>query len=151
MLELDIQKLRKEGITAIAFDLDSTLVSHNAFEIDAETLKFIENINLPIYVLTNRFKPRGAAIAEKINAVAVHHASPSSRKPQERYFREFESLAQHPLNEIAFVGDRILTDVAGGNNVGMTTIFTEALGNDPWYTKVLQLRAIERFILNRLR
>ena len=52
-------------------------------------------------------------------------------------------------SQVAMVGDQILTDIYGGNKVGITTIFVNQIGVKDFFLTRIN-RKIESFILKRL-
>ena len=140
--------LRKNGIKAVAFDLDSTLTHHKQFQIDPKTIQFIKNLKIPIYIATNRFYKNNLELLKtQIGAKSVITATKSSRKPNKNYYRRLVRLTGCNYGEIAFIGDRLLTDIYGANRVGLTSIMVKNIGPDPLFIKIFQLRKIESILL----
>ena len=53
-------------------------------------------------------------------------------------------------NEVAIIGDQIVTDIKGGNNVGIISILVNPISDyDPIWTKIGRLR--EKRIIKKLR
>ena len=147
---LDEKMLKEAGMKAIAFDADSTLVEHNAMTVGPEILRFLKTLKLPIYITTNRRAPKGDELGEIIGARRVIHASREFRKPQPEYFQELFRKSSIDLKHTALVGDRLFTDIAGGNRSGLVTVYVKALGKDPFYMKYTGLRAIENLLVRVL-
>jgi HAD superfamily phosphatase (TIGR01668 family) len=148
--QIDEKQLTKLGIQAIAFDADHTLVNNKSITVSPEVLQFLKTLSLPIYIATNRPAPRGEALGKLIGANKVIHATKRYRKPQTQYFRELLSHSNIDLDKTVLVGDRLFTDVLGGNRANLTTIYTKALGEDPWYIKLFGLRIIENLLIKIL-
>ena len=67
-------------------------------------------------------------------------------KPLKTKYKKIMSLYTFKDNEIACIGDQIMTDIFGGNRMGFTTILVNPIGPlEPWTTKFN--RFLERQIL----
>jgi len=56
----------------------------------------------------------------------------------------------YQINEVAIIGDQMLTDVVGGNKIGITTILVNPISKkDLFFTKFNRL--IEKRIMKKLR
>lgn len=148
--DIDEAVLKSHGVKGIAFDADSTLVEPSGENIAPKTLGYLQKLTLPLYIATNRTAPNGDEIGTLIGAQKVVHATKTFRKPQKRYFNELASVSGIPLSKLVLVGDRLLTDIVGGNRAGMLTIYVEALGRDPWYIRYTGIRLVENLIVNCL-
>ena len=70
-------------------------------------------------------------------------------KPLKRNFLKI--MDKHDLkdSEVAIIGDQFLTDIIGGNKVGITTILVNPIGlKDFFFTKINRIR--EKQIMNKL-
>lgn len=148
---LDIHQLKKDGVRYLALDLDSTLTSHGSHLIDGQTLQSIKRTGMPIIIATNRLSPVPAAILDALLPVHVQIATASCRKPNACYFRAITTAVKTPPHTICMVGDRLLTDIWGANRYGMTTVWVEPLGKDPWFTRIFFIRSIEKGIVRLIR
>lgn len=146
--DIDYSKLKNRGIKCLLFDLDNTLVFPSIKEPTAELKVLFSELkeNFEVVIFSNspnrRLKPFGDILGVKY--------SYSSRKPSKKKFVEFIDNSKYDLGEIAIIGDQLLTDILGGNNVGITTILTDPLTKkDMIFTKFN--RCIEKSIIKKLR
>ena len=64
-------------------------------------------------------------------------------KPLSKSFRKVLNQYKVTPNEVAIIGDQILTDVKGGNKVGITTVLVEPLSEkEALFTKINRSREI---------
>ena len=74
---------------------------------------------------------------------------PSAGKPRKNKFLKVLKEYKLDLSEIAIVGDQLVTDIYGGNKVGITTILVNPMSNiDMPLTKIY--RYIEKKEINKM-
>lgn len=145
---IDYSKLKKRGIKCLLFDLDNTLVFPSIKEPTEELVELFKKLkeDFDVVIFSNspnhRLKPFGDILEVKY--------SYSSRKPFKKKFLEFINNSKYDLGEIAIIGDQLLTDILGGNSVGITTILTDPLTKkDMIFTKFN--RFLEKSVIKKLR
>lgn len=142
--EIDYQKLKKAGIKCILFDLDNTLAPHDMDLPDKKILDFflcLEDMGFKTIILSNASKKRVAPFKEKCNIDSAYH----SRKPFKRKYMKILKMYPYKDNQIACVGDQLLTDILGANRVGFTSILVNPISKkEPFPTKIN--RRIEKYI-----
>ncbi len=146
--DINYKKLKELGIKCLLFDLDNTIVPFNVRVLKAETKELfyqLKQLGFKPIIFSNSPKIRVKAFAKELN-VDIYSGA---RKPSIKGFNKILQTYKFKENEVAIIGDQILTDVVGGNNVGITTILVEPLGKDPIWTKINRLR--EKRILEKLR
>ena len=145
--DIDYSKLKDHGINCLLFDLDNTLVFPNIKEPTDDLMKLFNDLkkDFKVVIFSNspnrRLKPFG-------DILEVEY-SYSSRKPFKKKFLEIIDRLPYDVGEIAIIGDQILTDIVGGNRVGITTILTDPLTKkDMIFTKFN--RCLENRIIKKL-
>ena len=74
---------------------------------------------------------------------------PSARKPRKAKFIKVLKEYKLDLSEVAIIGDQLVTDIYGGNRVGITTVLVNPMSDiDMTFTKLH--RYIERKELNKM-
>ena len=118
ILGIDYARLRTLGQQALLFDFDGTLARKGASCMPAVSLSLLAELaemGFRIAILTNRRSTRTIA---NITVPIMYHA----RKPRRAgYLALLRELASDPAH-CTMIGDRTLTDVLGGNRIGMYTI-----------------------------
>lgn len=141
--------LKEKGIKGIITDLDNTLVPWDVSDATPEVVQWfnkMENHGLKVTIISNNNEHRVKTFSEPLNIPFL----PSARKPLKRTFNMGARLMELKNNEIAVVGDQLLTDILGGNLAGFHTILVVPIvQTDALITRFN--RRIERAILNRLR
>ncbi|MBE3596576.1 MAG: YqeG family HAD IIIA-type phosphatase [Hydrogenibacillus sp.] len=144
---LEAGDLAQQGIRGLIVDLDNTLVPWNSEEESPEVAEHLNRLldaGLRIVIASNNRSPRVGRIAGRLG---VRHVS-FARKPLPIGLRRALSIIDLPKTEVAVVGDQLLTDVLGGNLLGLRTILVRPLvDHDGWVTRVN--RWVERRVLGR--
>lgn len=110
------------GIRAVLLDVDNTLVGWQREDVPEGVLQWVAALKaagLRLYLVSNtRFPRRLGRLAARLDVPYVRKAA----KPRSAGFLEALSDLQVSPSEAVMVGDQILTDILGGNRVGMRTI-----------------------------
>ena len=74
---------------------------------------------------------------------------PSARKPSKTKFLKILKTYKLDLSEVAIIGDQLVTDIYGGNRVGITTVLVNPMSDiDMPFTKIN--RYIEKKKINKM-
>lgn len=146
--DIDFERLKSKGITSLLIDLDNTLVEHNSDMLAPKLLKWISKMpdhGFKVLILSNNLKKRVSDIACKLGVPYICMA----RKPFPSSFRQALLQLNSTAHETAIIGDQLLTDVLGGNRLGLFTILVVPISQgDRWYTKLNRL--VERIVFSYL-
>lgn len=148
IFEIDYKKLKERGIKCLLFDLDNTIMPYKEKKVSAEVQELIYNLKkmkFKIIIFSNSPKLRVKAFGDALNVDVVAYA----RKPHKKSFFKVLKKYKFAENEVAIIGDQMLTDIVGGNKIGITTILTTPVGKDPIWTKINRMR--ENNIMLKLR
>lgn len=145
---IDYEKLKNRGIKCILFDLDNTIVPINVEAPDKEVKDLfadIELLGIKVIILSNSNKNRVRPFKEQLNV----DSSFNSRKPFKGKYKKILEIYNFKDNEIACIGDQLLTDVLGANRMGFVSILVNPISNvDLLGTKIN--RIFERRILKKM-
>ncbi len=144
--DIDLDRLKKDGLKGIILDLDSTLIAPKAGVLTDEAAAWLDRAraHFKLAVVSNNTK------ADYVKKVAVHLAIPvigEAAKPSRRALRKALKLLDLKAEEAVLVGDRPLTDVLGGHRAGMKTILVEPLKTMREAYLVRMIRKIERWCI----
>eukprot|EP00039_Didymoeca_costata_P010300 m.138435 g.138435 ORF g.138435 m.138435 type:complete len:212 (+) comp14778_c1_seq4:133-768(+) len=154
---IDFDKLRNAGIEGLAFDKDNCLTEpyeqkiHPKLEAAWADCKRIFGDKIVIYSNHAGSKDdTGGQMASEIEeSLGVGVLRHTSKKPRGGKIVS-ENLGIRS-NKIAFIGDRVLTDVVHGNLNGMFTILTDPLtGTKKENTATKFSRSLESYLLSLL-
>ena len=144
--EISIDLLKKNHIKGLILDVDNTLID---FEKEmptgvkewVETLKKFE-IKFCILSNSNNVEKVGA-VAEKLDIPFIHFA----KKPFRVGFEKAQKVLELEANEIAVVGDQIMTDVIGANRSKMFPILVKPIDEKDYLVTKIK-RPFEKIIIN---
>lgn len=146
VFQIPLEELWSQGIRGIITDLDNTLVGARVALATPELAEWLKNVQqrgFQIVIVSNNNRTRVSAFAEPVLLPFIH----SARKPSNRSFlRAMEQMKLRP-DQIVVVGDQMLTDVLGGNRLGLHTILVKPIAaeDEGFFTRVN--RRIERTAL----
>lgn len=145
---IDYKDLKKRGIKCIIFDLDNTIAPINVSKPTKKMKDLIEEIkdlNLRVLIVSNSTKKRVEPFKEILNVDSAYFA----RKPYSKKYQKIMNMYKLKPNQIACVGDQLLTDIYGANKMEFLSILVNPIGlTDYVLTKFNRL--IEPFIYNQL-
>lgn len=145
--DIDYKKLKKRGIKCLLFDLDNTLVpySEDVPSSDVKELFHLLESSFKVVIISNSNKKRLTPFKEILNVDTAY----SSRKPAKKKYLKIMNLYKYKPEEIACIGDQLLTDIFGANRNNFVSILVNSISSkEPFYTRFN--RFWERFILKRL-
>ncbi|ACL69344.1 YqeG family HAD IIIA-type phosphatase [Halothermothrix orenii] len=147
IFDVELEKLKIEGIEGIICDIDNTIVPWSKREIVKEVVNWfdeIESYGFKICLVSNGTGSRVTYFSEKLGVPAVGRAV----KPAKRaFYRAMDKLGMDP-EQIAVIGDQLFTDVFGGNRMGFTTVLVNPMSDRELFTTRL-LRKLEKLFFER--
>jgi HAD superfamily phosphatase (TIGR01668 family) len=146
---IDYQKLYDRGIRCLLFDLDNTLVPVS-IKVPNKKIKDLFNEikekGFKIILFSNSHKKRLKVFKDELEV----DCCASACKPFSKKFLAVLKEYNYNVSEVAIIGDQLLTDILGGNKVGITTILVNPVSpKDALTTKIM--RYYERKIIRKLR
>ena len=146
---IDYQKLIDRGIKCLLFDLDNTLVPISSKYPNEKLKNFIDDLKnkgFKIIIFSNSAKKRLLPFKNQLEV----DCSASSKKPNPKKFLQVLKIYGYGVSEVAIIGDQLLTDVLGGNRIGITTILVNPIGvKDFFWTRFNRRK--EAKIMEKLR
>ncbi|WP_028595922.1 YqeG family HAD IIIA-type phosphatase [Paenibacillus assamensis] len=148
--DIDLDLLQDKGYKGIITDLDNTLVGAKDPLANPKLEAWLEEVKrrgFKLVIVSNNNEHRVAHFATPLDIQYVHAA----RKPALKAFHKALRLMELKPEETIVIGDQMLTDVMGGNRMGMFTILVQpiAIHDEGWTTRIN--RRIERIVTARLR
>ena len=147
---LDYDKLKSRGIKCLLFDLDNTIVPLNIKRPNKKIRDLffeLKEKGFTVIIFSNGPKVRIKPFKEELEVDCCAGA----KKPFKTKFLKIIREYNVSVDEIAIIGDQIITDVLGGNRIGITTILVNQISTyDDIFTRLIT-RKIENNILKKLR
>lgn len=144
---INYKKLKKNGIKCLLFDLDNTIAPYKVSEPDQKVKELIARLeaDFKVIIVSNSGKNRLRPFKEKLNVDVAF----SSKKPLKGKYKKILELYKFKIDEVACIGDQLLTDILGANRMGFTSILVNRVAKYEMFpTKVN--RFIEKKILKKL-
>lgn len=147
--QINFEQLKQKSINSIIIDLDNTLVESSQMHVPPQLrnwLKALQENQFKITIVSNNSKDRVSQFARSLDIPYIYAA----RKPLAIAFHKAMRIMESELNQTVVVGDQLLTDVLGGNRLGIYTILVVPVSeHEGWMTRVN--RKLERMIFWWLR
>lgn len=144
--DVTIEDLHRLGARCLLLDVDNTLTTHDAPELDSAVMAWLDVMReqFTLVIVSNNSAQRVAPFAEKIGL--PFHAV--ARKPLPGGFREAGAEHQMSVEECVVIGDQIFTDILGANLAKMKSILLEPIELETKQKFIVFKRKIERPMLN---
>ncbi|MCD1258439.1 YqeG family HAD IIIA-type phosphatase [Paenibacillus athensensis] len=148
--DIQIDQLWSFGVRGIITDLDNTLVGardpHATPEL-IEWLAQVRKLGFKVVIVSNNRRGRVSAFAEPLGIPFIYGA----KKPTNVAFHKAMRLLGTNARQTAVIGDQMLTDVLGGNRMGLYTILVQPISvrDEGFFTKVN--RRIEKLALSMMK
>ena len=146
--DIDIEELKNNGIKALFFDLDSTLMKSKSAKFSFKTVQFLNDLksNFKLAIVTNNKNIEYINKAKSQVDIPIYS---NAKKPNPKVLLlACEELNVEPKNT-AMIGDRPLSDILGGINADMTTILVDSISKDEESPIVRFARFLERLTIKR--
>ncbi|TVY09053.1 YqeG family HAD IIIA-type phosphatase [Paenibacillus cremeus] len=148
--EIDLHALYEQGYRGIITDLDNTLVGAKAPLATPELmdwLKVVGQLGFQVVIVSNNQRHRVSKFAEPLSLPFIYRA----KKPTSASFRKALQMMNLTARETMVIGDQMLTDVLGGNRMGLYTVLVRpiSLADEGFFTKVN--RRLEKAALSMMK
>jgi len=141
---IDYEKMYQKGYRGILFDIDNTLVPHDA-PVDARSIKLferLEKIGFSCCFISNNGKERVESFNRQIGNLYIYDAG----KPSPTGFQKAMKLMGTTPQNTFLVGDQLFTDVWGASNAGIHCVLVKPIHPKEKWTIVLK-RVLEKVVL----
>lgn len=123
---IDYENLYNKGIRLIIFDLDNTIAPLDASVAAKEATELmvkIREMGITPVLMSNSGRERVTAFRNSL----VIDSCANARKPFSKKYFKIMKLYDRTPEQIACVGDQLLTDVYGANRLNMTSILVNPM------------------------
>lgn len=148
--EINLDELAARGVRGIITDLDNTLVGAKEPFATPELVAWLDKVRdagFGVVIVSNNNKTRVGNFAAPLDIPFLHAA----RKPRLAAFRKALAMLGLEAGQTVMIGDQMMTDVLGGNRMGLFTILVAPISPADEGIMTLVNRRMERFALARLR
>ena len=143
---IDFKKLYEQGYRGVIFDVDNTLVPHNAPADDRAKALFKElhEIGFEALLLSNNKEPRVKQFMEDVKYCTYIF---KAGKPRASGYVRAMAQMSTDVNNTIFVGDQILTDIWGANRAGIRSVMVKPVKKWHEEIQIILKRFLEAVIL----
>lgn len=140
--DIDYDALYAEGYRGIIYDIDNTLVPHDApaDERSAKLMKRLHDIGFHTCVVSNNNEPR---VQSFCTDAGVEHYVYKAGKPLPKGYLEAMEKMGTDVKTTFSVGDQIFTDVWGARRLGILCIMTKPIKKWAERITIIPKRVIE--------
>lgn len=148
--EIPFKSLYASGIRGVIFDVDNTLVPHDA-PADERAVKLfsdLKTIGFKTCLLSNNKEPRVAAFSEKVGGCNYIF---KANKPGVKGYQKAMKLMGTDEGNTVFIGDQLFTDVYGAKRAGIHSILVKPINKKEEIQIVLKryLEAVALYFYRR--
>ncbi len=146
--DIDIIELKKRGIQALFFDLDSTVMKSKSGKFSFKTLQFLKELrtNFKIAIISNNTNYGYIEKAREQTDIPIYY---KARKPNPKILLRACRDLNVNYGNCAMIGDRPLSDILAGVNAGMMTILVDSISKEEENILVRFARFLERLTIKK--
>ena len=151
IFDINYDLLKRKNIKVIIFDLDNTIITVDE-ELPNDKVKELFNKisnEFKIFIASNNKKERVRRIGKYMGV----HAFYSVVKPTKKIKKLLLNKYDVKMNEVAIIGDQVVTDIFMGNRLHMYTVLVDPLGDKDlkitYFNRWLEKRIIKIIKLKR--
>ncbi len=143
IFEIPYDKLKKDNIKCLIFDLDNTLALISEKQCPENTIKLINELkkDFIIVIITNNNKKRVIPYQEVLDIDAIYLAM----KPFTIGLKKVMKKYDLKKSQMVMIGDQLVTDIKSGIDFGIKSILVDPLGR-----KDLKITSFNRLIEKRI-
>ena len=148
VFDINYDLLKKNNIKVLIFDLDNTIMTIDEDLPGDKVVKLIKKLNkdFKIFIASNNLKERVRRIGDYLGV----HAFYLVRKPSSKIKKLLLKKITVDMNEVAVIGDQIMTDINMGNRLGMHTILVDPMGKKDLKITFFN-RVMEKLVLKKIK
>lgn len=142
--EAGYERLYRNGIRGIIFDIDNTMVEHGA-PVNEKAILLVKRLRergFTVCFLSNNKEPRVKSFSEPLGAKYIYKGG----KPKREGYEKAMQLMGVTKEQTVSIGDQIFTDIWGANRAGVYTVLVKPIGKKEEIQIVLK-RYLERIVL----
>ena len=125
---INYPKLKEKGIKLLIFDLDNTIGSVHEEVMNKKTADFLNKLpsDFTIVIASNSKEERVKKFCSPVNFYYVY----LSLKPTSKSLMKIKKKYHIGYQEMAMIGDQIITDIFGANCLNIYTILVDPINKD---------------------
>ncbi len=149
IFDIPYDDLKRQGIKALFFDLDNTLIGYDQDGLSKREFDFIDHLeqDFRVVIMSNSGFKRVSSALQDRHETFIWHA----KKPLRSGFKKALEYSHTSLDHAVMIGDQLMTDVFGAKRTGIKAILVGSVkrSSDRKLTKMN--RKIEAFVLKKIK
>ncbi len=151
IFDINYDLLKKKNIKVIIFDLDNTIITVDEDLPSDKVVNLIKKLSddFKIFIASNNKKERVRRIGKYMNVHGFYSVVKPSKKIKKLLLNKYDVK----MDEVAIIGDQVVTDIFMGNRLHMYTILVDPLGERDlkitYFNRWLERRIIKIIKLKR--
>ena len=145
---IDYKSLKNKKIKCLIFDLNNTIAPLTIKKPEKKVIDLFEELKdmkFKIYIVSNSTKKR----VEPFKDILGVDSSYLSMKPCLKKFKKIFNINKFKDNQIAVIGDELITDIWASNRMNFVSIFVNPIGTKEYVSTKIG-RYFENLIINKL-
>lgn len=147
VFDINYDKLKNKSIKVLIFDLDNTIITYDEELPSDKVVNLFKKLSneFKIFIASNNHKERVRKIGNYLGVHGFYSVVKPTKKLKKLLLKKYEVN----MNEVAIIGDQIVTDIFMGNRLNMLTILVDPLGEKDLKITYFN-RFLERIIMKRI-
>ncbi len=148
LFDIDFKEIKAQGVNAVLFDLDSTVMPSKSGEYPAKVIELLQSLkqNFVVAIISNnKNKNYIDKVQSQSNFTVIGHAN----KPSPKIMKEFLKSVNITPEQTVMIGDRPLTDILAGKLLGSKTILVDSITKDTENKLTRFVRKLERLTIRK--
>ncbi len=143
VFDVNYDKLKEKNIKVLIFDLDNTIITVDKEVPSDKVVELFKKLSsdFKIFIASNNKKERVRRIGKHMNVHAFYSVVKPSKKLRKLLLNKYDVK----MNEVAIIGDQVVTDIFMGNRLHMYTVLVDPLGE-----KDLKVTYFNRWLENKI-
>jgi hypothetical protein len=148
LFDIDFKELKEQGINAILFDLDSTVMPSKSGEYPENVKQLLKDLkqNFVVAIISNN---KNKKYLEKVQSMSDFPVVGEANKPSPKVMKEFLNTVNILPSKTVVIGDRPLTDILAGKLLGAKTILVDSITRDSENLQTRFVRKLERLVIRK--
>ncbi|MBQ3021198.1 MAG: HAD hydrolase-like protein [Bacilli bacterium] len=145
---IDYASLKKKKVKCLIFDLNNTIAPLTLKKPNKKLLDLFEELKdmkFKIYIVSNSSKKRVEPFKDNLCVDSAYLAF----KPSLRKFKKILDITNYKENQIACIGDELISDIWASNRMNFVSILVNPMGSKEYVSTKLG-RLFENYIIDKL-
>lgn len=148
LFDIDFKEMKANGINAVLFDLDSTVMPSKSGEYPIKVKELLDSLkqNFVVAIISNN---KRKDYIEKVQSMSDFPVIGHANKPSPKVMKMFLKSVNITPKETVVVGDRPLTDILAGKLLGAKTVLVDSITKDSENKLTRFVRKMERLVIRK--